>query len=289
MKITKVTVYNLNSLRIRVTIDFTSPPLAGTGLFAITGDTGAGKTTLLDAITLALYGRVHRNKDVKEVMSYGAVESLSEVEFTAGGHLYRAKWSIWRAHKKETGEIKSPQRELSRWNPTTGVFEILAEKTREVDDKVEAVTGLDYDRFCRSVLLSQGDFAAFLKSGEKERSDLLERITGAEIYSRLSIAAFERHKLESQKLTDLKRSLESLSILSEEDTAVLEKELEAKTKESEQLRQLQEAVRINLEWRRQVERLTIRQTELAKDRETWEAALEAAQPSFQRLLLAKKR
>jgi DNA repair protein SbcC/Rad50 len=186
MKIRKVSIHNLNSLRLRATIDFSAPPLADAGLFAITGDTGAGKTTVLDAITLALYGRVHRNKDVKEVMSFGAVESLAEVEFESGGQIYRSKWSIWRARRKEDGQILGPEREVSRYNPQTGEFDILAQKKSDTDPLIEQITGLDYDRFSRSVLLSQGDFAAFLRAGEKERSELLERITGTEVYSDLS-------------------------------------------------------------------------------------------------------
>ena len=45
----------------------------------------------------------------------------------------------------------------------------LAEVQVALEDAVEEVTGLDYDRFTRSVLLSQGDFAAFLRAGERER------------------------------------------------------------------------------------------------------------------------
>ena len=45
MKIRKISIQNLNSLRIKTSIDLCAPPLSNVGLFAITGDTGAGKTT----------------------------------------------------------------------------------------------------------------------------------------------------------------------------------------------------------------------------------------------------
>ncbi len=235
MKILKVTIQNLNSLRLAKTIDFTASPLSDVGLFAITGDTGAGKTTILDAITLALYGKIHRNKDVNEVMSYGAVESLAEVEFANNGKRYRSRWNLRRARKQLDGRIQPAEREVSEWNEAKQAFEIIAEKIREADEKIEEVTGLDYDRFCRSVLLSQGDFAAFLRAGEKERSDLLERITGTEIYSELSKAAFERHKVEAEQLANLKRERELLKLLDEEHVQTLQTDLQQHQEESKEL------------------------------------------------------
>lgn len=246
MKILKVTIQNLNSLRLKKTIDFAASPLSDVGLFAITGDTGAGKTTMLDAITLALYGKIHRNKDVNEVMSYGAVESLAEVEFENNGKRYRSRWNLRRARKQLDGRIQPAKREVAEWNEAKQAFEIIAEKIREADEKIEEVTGLDYDRFCRSVLLSQGDFAAFLRAGEKERSDLLERITGTEIYSQLSKAAFERHKLEAEKLTNLKRERELLKLLDEERVQVLQADLQQHQEESKQLSRTIETLQSDL-------------------------------------------
>ena len=57
MKILRIHLKNLNSLRGENTVDFTTEPLAGAGLFAITGATGAGKTTLLNRILSADHGR----------------------------------------------------------------------------------------------------------------------------------------------------------------------------------------------------------------------------------------
>ncbi|MCB0599183.1 MAG: AAA family ATPase, partial [Phaeodactylibacter sp.] len=253
------------------------------GLFAITGDTGAGKTTILDAITLALYGRVHRNKEVREVMSYGAVESLAEVEFEVQGDVYRSKWTIWRAHRKEEGNILGPERELSRWNPQKEAFEIIAEKIREVETAVEEVTGLDYERFCRSVMLSQGDFAAFLKASERDRSDLLERITGTEIYTRISIAAYERHKLEQQRLSELEKQLETLEVMSEEAATALEEELKEKKKAAAAERKALDMAREHLAWRQKIEELASGKMELSERLEAIHLEQEQAREDFGRL------
>ncbi|MCB0629753.1 MAG: AAA family ATPase [Saprospiraceae bacterium] len=255
MKILRVSIENLNSLRLKQSIDFSEPPFSSTGLFAITGDTGAGKTTLLDAVTLALYGRVHRNKDVLEVMSYGTAESLAEVEFESAKGLYRAKWSTYRSRKKLDGNIQQPRRELARWDEKKKDFVIIAEKIREVDIEVEEVTGLDYDRFTRSVLLSQGDFAAFLRAGERERSDLLERITGTEIYTRISVAAYERHKAELLQLEELRRQQEALQLLTGEEETAIRKELEDRQQKAEMIRAELDSLRSQIHWYRQKQQL----------------------------------
>ena len=91
MKILKIAFNNLNSLQGETIIDFQIDPLRSTGLFAIVGDTGSGKTTILDALTLGIYGKIHRNKNVEEILSYGATESYAEVEFSVGIEIYRSK------------------------------------------------------------------------------------------------------------------------------------------------------------------------------------------------------
>ena len=60
MKILRLRLCNLTSLRDHNAVDFTVPPLSTSGLFAITGPTGAGKSTLLDALCAALFNRTPR-------------------------------------------------------------------------------------------------------------------------------------------------------------------------------------------------------------------------------------
>lgn len=283
MKINKIHLRNLNSLRLEQSIDFVAPPLGNSGLFAITGDTGAGKSTLLDALSLALYGKIPRNNDVKEVMSYGAVDSFAEVEFQSKGQLYRASWTIWRARKKEDGNIQGPVRRLAVWNEKKEAFEIIAEKIAEVDEQVEAITGLDYDRFSRSVMLSQGDFAAFLKAGERSRSELLERITGTEVYSQLSKAAFERHKLEIQKLESLQSNLKNLDLLSPEEVETLQRDLAANKTISEEARKQLEKLRLKIQSLERLQNLNIKIQEAREKVQHLEESWEHAQGDFKKL------
>ncbi|MEM6379381.1 MAG: AAA family ATPase, partial [Bacteroidota bacterium] len=224
MKINKVHIQNINSLKGTTEINFFEPPLSHTGLFAITGDTGAGKTTILDAITLALYGKVARNSSVKEVMSYGTTTCLAEVEFTHAAKLYRIKWTDWRSRGKIDGKLQGPKREMARWDAKQKAFVIIAEKIKEIDQAIESITGLDYDRFRRSVLLAQGDFAAFLEAKEGERGELLERITGTDIYSQLSKAAFQKAKIEKTRLDQIDFEIKSLALLLPEEIDQLERE-----------------------------------------------------------------
>ncbi len=216
MKILSVHIKNIHSLKGSFNINFES---TGSNLFAITGDTGAGKSSILDAITLALYGKIHRKTQAEEIMSFGTVESLAEVVFESKGKKYRCKWTIWLARHQLGNKLQGPKRELS-----TLKGEILAEKINEINNKVNEITGLNFEQFTRSVLLSQGDFDKFLKSEDKEKSLLLERITGTEIYGKISRAAFERNKQELNKLKELSIILDNHHILSKEEATQIKNE-----------------------------------------------------------------
>lgn len=283
MKILSVHIKNLNSLRLQTKIDFTTSPLGDVGLFAITGDTGAGKTTILDAITLGLYGSIHRNKQESEVMSYGAVESFAEVEFIAKGKQYKARWEIRRAHNKVEGNIQPSKQELSVWTAQKDVYEIITTRKRDFAEQVEQITGLDYDRFQRSVMLSQGDFAAFLKANEKQRSELLERITGREIYSQLSIAAFEKHKEEKQKLEELSRDFLALKILLPEEVAEINQSIQTVKTEAKAIKKDLNHTHESIQWLDKITSLETQKKQLSAQQKILKQEQIAAQTSFTRL------
>ncbi len=230
MRLLAIRLQNLNSLSGGIQeVRFDTPPLSQAGVFLITGPTGAGKSTLLDAVTLALYGRAARygNDKADEMLSRHTAECLAEVDFESQGRQLRATWRLRRARGKVDGKLQPVERRLS--DVATG--EILAEKSGEMDRLIESMTGLDAQRFLRSVLLAQGQFAAFLKAKPNERADLLEKITGTEIYSDLSVLAFDTYKAKDDAAIRLRERLGALTVISDEDRAELTKQL-SEAKES---------------------------------------------------------
>ncbi|WP_374422575.1 AAA family ATPase [Chromobacterium sp.] len=191
MKILTLRLKNLNSLQGEWKLDFSAEPLAGSGLFAITGPTGAGKSTLLDAICLALYHKTPRldaiTQGSNEIMSRHAADCLAEVEFEVKGRRYRAFWSQRRARDKADGALQAPKVELADADG-----EILSSQVADKLKRIEGITGLDYARFTKSMLLAQGGFAAFLNADANARAELLEELTGSEIYGLISQRVFER-------------------------------------------------------------------------------------------------
>jgi exonuclease SbcC len=226
MRILKISLKNIHSIRSDVTIDFSVPPLAECGLFAITGDTGAGKTTILDALTLALYGTICRKSNEREALSQGATEGFAECEFESKGRKILAQWRVKRHSKRNGEEIIKSERMVSEWDNASTSFIPKAQKVADVNNFIEEVSGLDFARFTRSVLLAQGEFAAFLSAQPKDRSDLLERITGTAVYSELSIAAHQKNKEEKIKLEKLKDLKESMKVLSKEEIEELQSVLD---------------------------------------------------------------
>lgn len=214
VKILRIKLRNLNSLRGEHVVDFTRPPLAGASIFAITGPTGAGKSTLLDAMTLALYGRAARYANAsnpEDMMSRHSADCLAEVCFSVSGETYRAEWQLRRAKGRVNGKIQPPTRFLYNSSETP-----LNRLATECGRLIENITGLDYERFLRSVLLAQGEFSRFLKADANERAELLESLTGTEIYYQLGKLSHEECTRRELDLAAKKSELGCFVLLDEE-------------------------------------------------------------------------
>lgn len=222
MKILRIAGRNLASLG-EFELNLAEPPLLHAGVFCITGATGSGKSTLLDAMCLALYGRIPRLierssqvkiersdagsmslSDVRQIVRHGAIDAHAEVDFLANGRRFRSTWRVERAHRRAHGALKDPLIQLLDLDAA----QIISEGNKSAALKLITQTiGLDFDQFCRSVLLAQGDFAAFLRARKDERAALLEAITGTELYARVSVEVYRRSAEAAQALTRVQDAL----------------------------------------------------------------------------------
>ena len=240
MKILKIELQNINSLKCEspIVIDFEHSRFEDVGLFAITGPTGAGKTTLLDAITIALYRKVPRFEKsgftgkLEDAVSYGAATALARVTMEVRNERYEAHWDI-RTATNNGRQLNKPVETVRLKNLSTG--KILAETKTGCDEKIVEITRLNYEQFLRSVLLAQGEFAAFLSARNAEKGLLLQQIAGDEIYRKIGETLKNRISVERKQLEQIKSRINTDDLLSREVTEQLEAEKVRLAKNSEEL------------------------------------------------------
>ena len=255
MRLISLRFENLNSLTREWQINFGAPEFVSDGIFAITGPTGAGKSTLLDAVCLALYGKTPRLKVIStstnEIMSRRAGECFSEVVFETGNGRYRCHWGQRRARKNPSGRLQDASHEIS--DVVSG--KILESKKSLVTKVVEKVTGMDFDRFTRSMMLAQGEFAAFLGAGEDKRAPILEQITGTRIYSDISVKVHEICREKKEALTLSQTVLGNINLLSEEERMDIDKALLQGMERENRLQQELQVFTEKMQWCTAVEQV----------------------------------
>ncbi|MEL0159546.1 MAG: AAA family ATPase [Deltaproteobacteria bacterium] len=281
MRILRLHLQNVHALRNQWTIQFDQFPLYEAGLFAITGPTGGGKSSLLDAMIVALYGRVPRygHNTPTELMTRHTAETLIELDFAVQQGCFRARWNLRRARGQATGRVQPARHELQNLDTN----QTLDLRSSDVPKEVEKLTGLNMERFLRSVILPQGDFAAFLRAKEKERGELLEELTGLHVYSELSELAFSCSRESREALEKLQQQLGTLPLLEEEALRTLRQRLDEYMQQRPKLQATEQRLQGELGWLRQLRESRATCSRLEQEIAAAQQALEAFAPQQQRL------
>ncbi|MGZ8947371.1 MAG: AAA family ATPase, partial [Methylococcaceae bacterium] len=210
MKILNIYFKNINSLEGESRINFEQAPFSDTGVFAITGPNGSGKSSILDAITLGLYGETFRfDRPARFVMTKRSAECFSEIEFALGNEKYRSSWRVQREGGDADGELQPAQMQLLRLDDG----QALADTAQTVCAKITEITGMNFRNFTRSIMLAQGDFAAFLNALDTERMDILEKIISTDIYADYKKEVTDKADKAQSILKQLQQELSAIPLI----------------------------------------------------------------------------
>ncbi len=216
-------------------------------------------------------------RDPRNILRRGTAEGYAEADFVSlAGDKYRARWGVRRARDKVDGSLQDVNYRVL--NITSG--DELQGGKMDLLAQVRSLIGLTFDQFTRAVLLAQGDFATFLKASKSEKAELLEKLTGTDIYSRISIQIYENTQCAKNELTLVEERIKGVELLSEEQVAALTTEKADAEKEARTLDAELKILSEKRQWFLTNEQLTksveTAQNELAQSK----TAIEDAQPRF---------
>lgn len=223
MRPLELAIKGFRSFAERTEIDWRGRRLVG-----VVGPIGSGKTSILDAVAFALYGKTPVfSSESKTLIRQGAESARVELAFESGGEVWRVIRVI-----RMTG---SGRHALYRGEET--LTSPVCEKEREVTARIEELLGLDFDTFCRSVLLAQNRFAEFLNASPADRDRVLKGVFGYDRLDDMQALARDRRSSAALALKELEGRLATLG----EDEKRLEEARRALEGSAAEVERLEEA------------------------------------------------
>lgn len=207
MRLIRLKIRNIASLKGEHEIDFQEIQKEGP-LFAITGETGSGKSTILNCIGLALYGQIYKkNVTQPDAVTLGEKDGSIELIFQVKGKYYLADWRI-RVRKQNGEPYSTPQSAVRNLYTIEGTD--FSSPKNIANTNATELLNLDFDQFCKCIILNQGEFARFLTSSFNDRKDILEKLYPGELLDNISRELDQEKKTLEKAKHDLEIELHTL-------------------------------------------------------------------------------
>lgn len=198
-------------------------------LICLSGKNGHGKSALLDAITWGIWGQARKVSGVAKaddgLLRLGQQQMMVILDFLCNGQQYQVRREYCKSNYGKT----YVNLDFGIFDESKNGFVPVAGKgVRATQMTIEEVVRLDFDSFCNSVCLRQGQSNEFSKKSPKDRKEVLGAILGLGQYEvvrklasdkareaqteRIALqAVLERAQQELQHLTNLKEALQKIA------------------------------------------------------------------------------
>ena len=142
--------------------------------------------------------------------------------------------------------------DLTTLNPTDNEERVrnFTEKVNEFKERIEALTGFDFNRFIRSVLLAQNQFSKFLFAKKDDKSAILQMLTNTDIYEKISKKIFEKFSAVRNELDVLNKSIQGQQLVTDDVIDEQRKILTQLRTESAKSDKELETINAKIEWRK---------------------------------------
>lgn len=175
-------------------------------LICLSGKNGHGKSALLDALTWVLWGQARKMSGVAKaddsLLRVGQHHMVVALNFICNGQQYRVRREYNKIYGKPIAllDVGLYDKGQDRFVPLGG------KSIRESQALLDDILRLDFDSFCNSAFLRQGQSNEFSKKSPKERKDILSSILGLNEYEKI-------RKIASEKGRELANELATLKVL----------------------------------------------------------------------------
>lgn len=233
-----------------VTIDFTL--LYQDGLFLITGATGSGKTTIFDAITFALYGEASGSlREAKSLRcDFASYKQETYVDLT-----FQFKKQVY--HIRRSPQYIKPGRKtpISAQAELTMPDGKIFSTTRDVNQAISTLLGVDVLQFKQIAMIAQGEFTRLIHASSDEKEKIFRKLFGTHHYDRFETLLKEKYNQYKQKIESTMIAIETLKKQIDKESAPLSTAVFIETTKAKGLEANKQLTIQNDEWNQLLKRL----------------------------------
>ncbi len=189
MKPIRLTMSAFGSYAGEASVDFSK---MDHGIFLVSGDTGSGKTTIFDAIVYALYDRtsggIRDGNMMRSAYADLRTPTFVELAFLCRGEAYRIVRNPdyeRESLRRDKNGIPKKTQEKSKAELYLPDGSVFRGNKREINQKIEALLGMDARQFMQMAMIAQGDFLKLLHAKSEERKEIFSKIFDTAIYGKI--------------------------------------------------------------------------------------------------------